>query len=135
FALPPNSVTGSQAGGITVGPDGNLWFTGVVNGSSNPAEFIGRITTKGVVTEFPVPIKSGFLATITAGADGNLYFSESEQIPNGVPSGAGIGRITTQGVVTEFAVPSSGGIAAGPDGNIWVTQDGKIGQFVLDGKP
>jgi hypothetical protein len=34
-------------------------------------------------------------------------------------------------VVTEFAIPASGGITAGPDGNLWPTEDGQIAQFVL----
>lgn len=44
------SVTTAFSGAdkITAGPDGNLWFTEMV------ANKIGRITTAGVVTEFPV---------------------------------------------------------------------------------
>jgi virginiamycin B lyase len=63
------AVPGGVGGGITAGPDGNLWFTG--------SSFIGRITTKGVVTEFALPTKDSFPAAITAGPDGNLYFAES----------------------------------------------------------
>ena len=33
---------------ITAGPDGALWFT-------EPGVKIGRITTAGVITEYPVP--------------------------------------------------------------------------------
>lgn len=49
---------------------------------------------------------------ITAGPDGNLWFTEY---------GSGrIGRITPSGVVTEFPVgPVSNSIAVGPDGNLW----------------
>ena len=36
-------------GGITAGPDGALWFT------EQTANKIGRITTAGVITEFPIP--------------------------------------------------------------------------------
>ena len=58
---------------------------------------------------------------ITAGPDGNMWFTESGS------SAKGIGRITPEGDVTEFSVPSSGGtqrwgIAAGPDGNMWFTE-------------
>jgi streptogramin lyase len=71
-----------------------------------------------VVTEFPVLTASSQPPAITAGPDGNLWFTE------GV--GNNIGRITTAGVVTEFPVltASSGlfGIAAGPDGNVWFTE-------------
>src|SRR5262249_5208204 len=51
---------------ITLGSDGNLWFT-------ESGGLIGRITTAGVVTEFPSP--NGPLQSpnyITAGPDGNL---------------------------------------------------------------
>jgi len=113
FAVPSGPI-----GGIAAGPDGNLWFT--------DSTFIGRITTKGAVTEFPLPTKDSAPAAITAGRDGNLYFAGSSP-------GSGLGRITTGGVITQIAVPTSGGVAAGPDGNIYVTEDGKIAQFVLTG--
>src|SRR5687767_7975121 len=46
FVVPtPNS----QPAGITVGPDGALWFT-EENGHK-----IGRITTDGAITEYPIP--------------------------------------------------------------------------------
>ncbi|HYK63500.1 MAG TPA: hypothetical protein VEY94_01015, partial [Patescibacteria group bacterium] len=44
FSIP----TGNTPVTITVGPDGNLWFT-LATGS------IGRITTKGAIMEFAVP--------------------------------------------------------------------------------
>ena len=52
------------------GPDGNLWFT--ERGSNN----IGRITTAGVVTEFPIPTANSYPSGIAAGPDGNLWFTE-----------------------------------------------------------
>ena len=67
--------------GITAGPDGNLWFTGYFGNK------IGRVTTAGAITEFPVyghcPPGS------RRGPDGNLWFTEI--------SGNKIGRITTAG--------------------------------------
>ena len=36
------------------GPDGNLWFTEPNDGNS-----IGRITTSGKITEFPIPEATG----------------------------------------------------------------------------
>jgi len=102
-----------QPFGITSGPDGNLWFA--EHGSVSQ---IGRITTAGVFTEFPVLTPLSTPRGITAGPDGNLWFTEED--------GNNIGRITTAGVVTEFPVPSAasepGGITAGPDGNLWFTE-------------
>ena len=56
---------------------------------------------------------------ITAGPDGNLWFTEYD--------GDRIGRITPAGVVTEFSAGITAGagprgIAAGPDGNLWFTE-------------
>ena len=78
---------------------------------------IGRITPAGVVSTFPVPTAHVGPNQITAGADGNLWFTEDA---------GGIGRITTAGVVTEFPVPTpnsfTNGITVGPDGNVWFTE-------------
>jgi streptogramin lyase len=87
----------------------------------------GRITTAGVVSEFPIPTASSGPDFITTGPDGALWFTEF---------GANqIGRITTAGAITEFQVPgtstppapagagsSPAGITTGPDGAIWFTE-------------
>jgi len=105
--------TPSRPIAFTVGPDGNLWFT---EGNANK---IGRITTTGVVTEFPIPHSCSQPEFITAGPDGNLWFIEYEARK--------IGKITTSGVITEFSVPGSIPnslymITAGPDGNLWFAE-------------
>ena len=117
--------------GITVGPDGNLWFT------EPRTNQIGRITPAGVVTSFAIPTTqattiggqptSTIPLFITAGPDGNLYFTEA--------TGDQIGQITPDGVVTEFPIPTANsgptGIATGPDGNLYFaeTNGNKIGVF------
>ena len=77
----------------------------------------------GTVTEFNVP---GGVFGITAGPDGNLWFTGS----------SAIGRITPSGTITLFPVPGSapGAITAGPDGNLWFLDNGtgKIGQTRID---
>ena len=56
---------------------------------------IGRITPTGVVTEFSTGISEGSAPQgITAGPDGNLWFTESDA--------SRIGRITPAGVASEF---------------------------------
>jgi virginiamycin B lyase len=62
-----------------------LWFT-EHNGNK-----IGRITTAGVITEFPIPTAGSTPWGITAGPDGALWFAESNANK--------IGRITTAGGV------------------------------------
>jgi virginiamycin B lyase len=111
---------------IAAGPDGALWFT------EPNANQIGRITTAGVVTEFPLPA-SGIPAApsrpagIVTGPDGALWFTDQ---------GAGkIRRITTAGSVTEFNIPTPFShptyITVGPDGALWFTESSgnKIGRL------
>jgi virginiamycin B lyase len=128
---------GANPGGITAGPDGALWF--VEEGTST----IGRITTAGAVTNhFPVattptslpptdPNYVNALDQITAGPDGNLWFTQ--------PRDNQIGVITPGGAVTEYDVSPSGArpdaITRGPDGNLWFTAPGAnlIGRITTGG--
>ena len=55
------------------GPDGNLWFT------ESLGNRIGRITTAGVMTEFPRHRPGSRPSGIVAGPDGNLWFTEQAQ--------------------------------------------------------
>jgi uncharacterized repeat protein (TIGR01451 family) len=83
------------------------------------------------ITEFPTPTAGSLTLGITAGPDGNLWFTEV--------NGSKIGRITTGGSIIEFPVPTflSGPqyITAGPDGNLWFTEiDGNnIGRITTGG--
>ncbi len=74
-----------------------------------------------VITEFPVPSAFGGALGITAGFDGNVWFTEQ--------SANKIGRITTAGVITEFPLPVAGTkparIITGPDGGLWFTETGR----------
>ena len=99
--------TGSEPISITMGADGNFWFT-LQNNSR-----IGRVTPQGVITEFLTPTLS-FPNDITLGPDGNVWFAEG--------STGQIGFITPQGQITEVMFSlfdASAGITTGPDGNIW----------------
>jgi virginiamycin B lyase len=128
FPLP----SGSRPLGITVGPDGALWF------AESGTNKIGRITTGGQVQEFPTPFGGSQPARITAGPDGNLWFTET--------LGDRIGRITPSGTITEFFTgirsldPED--ITTGPDGALWFTVfpdpeglvPGWVGRITTDGQ-
>jgi len=111
----------TDAEGITAGRDGNLWFT------EPDANSIGRITTTGVVTEFPVDevptTQSCDPTSIVAGPDGNLWFTV---LGFGAPCQGQVGRITPSGAVTMFPLsgPVQGPdeITSGPDGSLWFTE-------------
>ena len=108
---------------ITLGADGNLWFTE----SNIDVSQIARIDASGNITEFVVPTRFSQPDDIVAGPDGALWFTA----PSGFPDFF-IGRVTTDGQFTGFApacdnpdeacsiVPQ--GITSGPDGNIWFTE-------------
>jgi virginiamycin B lyase len=110
---------------IALGADGALWFT-----QSAPAE-IGRMTTQGAVSEYPLAAgSSSIFPSIALGSDGALWF---------VDSSGRIDRITTGGSLSSFPIPTGSaeplGIAAGPDGALWFTENGenKIGRITTYG--
>src|SRR6185436_11779124 len=94
--------------------------------SAGPNQTIFHPPSQVTITEYPVPT-AGSPQDITAGPDGNMWFTEI--------AGNKIGRITPAGVITEFPVPTAAskpvGITAGPDGNLWFGEgDGnKIGRI------
>ncbi len=113
-----------QPTSMTRGSDGALWFT------TYDDKLIGRTTTAGVTTFYPVP--SAWDGTegnggITSGSDGALWFLAN--------SGQAIGRITTSGSVSTFPLASSAGYAAaitsGPDGALWFTANNNNGSNAI----
>lgn len=125
-----NTFPVPDAKGIVSGPDGNLWVT--QSGSTNA---IGRLTTSGALTEYPLPTAKADPLYITRGNDGNLWFTER--------AASKIGRITTAAVITEYATPTPNSgpfdIASLPGecgpghGDIWFTEStaNKIGRMLF----
>jgi streptogramin lyase len=118
LAGPRIAVTVPHPLNITVGPDGNLWFT------DEGLNKIGRITTSGDIVEFPIPTADSAPAGITAG-NGKLYFVEANP--------GRVACITTDGDVTELGTPDPEAfpqyITLGPDGAIWFTETTKFNRF------
>ena len=92
------------------GSDGRLDLRPVDLGRDGPAEF--------TIVEFPIPTASSMPFDITAGPDGNIWFTERQANK--------IGRSTPAGAITEFPVPTAQStpacIVAGSDGNLWFTE-------------
>jgi len=114
--------------GITVGGDGNLWFT------ETWSNRVGRITTNGVVTEFPVGGGARSLQGIAPGGDNRLWFCAYD-------SGQ-IGAITTAGVSTMYTIPRQAGepsklpqyIIRGGGANMWYSDLGyRLGRITPTG--
>jgi streptogramin lyase len=120
YALPTKYA---RANGITLGPNGTLYFTEQVNSSgdlqTSEQALIGEITTSGSVqlsVLASLPNGASLPNSIVQGSDGNLWFTEYYQI----------GQITPSGTLHEYPIPNSSSlpdvITAGPDGNLWFTE-------------
>jgi streptogramin lyase len=111
FPLPTSD---GPPAGLTVGPDGNLWFPG----NASAETVIGRITPAGALAAFPLPAGVYYNSdSLTVGPDGNLWFAESPA------AGPAIARITPAGALTEFPTGGAPGpLAVGPDGNLWFAE-------------
>jgi streptogramin lyase len=101
-------------------------MAGVMLGLPGPAS-----AASGNITEYSIPTGGSEPLGITAGPNGNLWFTEYE--------GNNIGKITPSGAITEYSIPTGGGnptgITAGPDGNLWFTEHygNKIGKITTGG--
>jgi streptogramin lyase len=124
---PYSGLAGGIPLGLAAGADGALWF-GL---DFDFGDAVGRMTTAGEATIFFVSSDTYNIQQITAGPDGNLWFTEYASDK--------IGRITPSGTITEFALPHKSskpmGITSGADGNLWFAEhDGnRIGRITPDG--
>jgi streptogramin lyase len=109
--------------GITAGPDGNMWFT--------DANYVGKITTGGQITEYDVLPSNDILYHIVAGPDGDLWATETDHDL--------IAQISTGGALVKlYQLPSNRGVAGivvGPDHNLWLTEPGAdmVGKLTTTG--
>ena len=132
-----------QVGALMVGPDDALWFTAA--DTAGPDDHIGRMTTAGVMSAFPLPLYprptyngDNNLApgALTTGPDDALWFTSSRVNV--------IGRMTWNGQVTLHELPDAPGtddlwvsraIVTGPDHALWITNRGRIVRAALTGMP
>jgi virginiamycin B lyase len=125
----PVPLAGVATSGITIGPDGAVWFTvtdfGYSGGPSTPTA-IGRLTMSGTMRLYPLPTGSSPFGLVF-GPDGAIWYTD--------PNSNSIGRLTLDGRVVRFPIPTSGsnplGITVGADGNLWFTENvtGGIGRL------
>jgi streptogramin lyase len=89
----------------------------------------GSALSAQTFSEYPVPTPDSQMLGITAGPDGNVWFTEQ--------LGKKIGRITPAGVITEFTIPGTlvgpKQITAGPDGNVWFSDFLSVGRVTPAG--
>jgi streptogramin lyase len=107
----PGFPSTGSAQDIVAGPNGSMWFTDA------GTHAIGRLSAKGVVTEF----QQGLPTTaepyvIVPAPDGGMWFSDY--------SGVTVGHISHGGTIVEYSGPQessdhAAGIALAPDGTPW----------------
>jgi hypothetical protein len=113
-------------GGLTLGPDGNVWFI--------EQKHVANITTGGHITEFAYPsgATSNSFGGITTGPDGNVWFTEYNNniIAKIVPS---------TGAITEFSLTSQGlscspsSIISANGGLFFVCNGSYVGEMTTSG--
>ncbi|MGZ3517403.1 MAG: Vgb family protein [Vulcanimicrobiaceae bacterium] len=122
YAL-PQGVNGGDY--IIAGTDKRLWRAGATEPFNAP--LLDATDTNGVTTTYPLPHNAG--GPLAVGQDGALYIGAVMGPPN-LPTG-GIMRVTTGGQVTTYTTSGLAccpiGIAAGPDGDIWFSDQSEIG--------
>ncbi|MGC2632718.1 MAG: hypothetical protein WA215_00755 [Candidatus Cybelea sp.] len=125
---------GADLGYITVGSDGNLWFT-----EHTPNKF-GRITPSGTITEFPFE-DIGAPNGIINGPDGRLWICEQGAFDqsNGHQTFGRIERVNTDGKIyaTYDIAPNSWqnvpeDITVGAGRKLWFTQFNAISQTIYE---
>lgn len=143
--------------GIATGPDGNIWFTepflgeGQCSGGLGECGGLARLNGDGTVSQFeaghnlPGMTPYTYANSITAGPDGNLWFTEPNLIRNNVIV-TGVGRLNLGfATVTEFPAGTTPGftlyaqpqsITSGSGGHVWFSElggDGGIAEVNGDG--
>ncbi|HSK43759.1 MAG TPA: hypothetical protein VLA83_07725, partial [Candidatus Binatia bacterium] len=95
-------------------PDGNMWIMETFGRRIFHMNTAGQILNSFSLTDPHVPDCGLTCAAITAGPDGNMWFTQSDRFPF-------IGRITMSGQITYFPLQGKWAtdIAWVHDGNIW----------------
>jgi len=113
--------------GLTLGPDGALWFAQYADHA------VGRITPDGAVTETPIRAALNPSGNVVFDAAGNAWFAASS---TGQVETFALVRVTPGGAATEvhFYGPEVGsvvGITRGPDGALGFTDAnrGQVARF------
>src|ERR1700730_2360158 len=111
---------------ITLGSDGAFWFV------EEPGANVGRVTTTGVFTEYPIPNDPGNLLTqyanqmITVGFYGAVWLT-TKLLPS-------VTRVSPTGDISS--VPGPGdyieSVTTGSDANLWFTVNSSAGTHSID---
>lgn len=127
-------------GQIVRGPDGNLWFPSIAYKNfttDQPGGAIGQLTSGGQFHMFTLPKPNSYPTSLTFASDRTIWaivFQGNGQLapntdtaPRFTDGFSELAHMTLDGQFQFFRLPSSGwvpnSIAAGPDGNLWFTEN------------
>ncbi|MEY2442478.1 MAG: virginiamycin lyase [bacterium] len=119
----------SEVDEIAAGPDGALWFTQSPPEQPRKQVALGRITTSGAITSYPLP-RGVRPTSLAAGPGGALWFANDTPVDQ-----ARLGWIDPDGV-HDLVLPGffrAWEVLTGPDGLLWFVADSTIGRIAADG--
>ena len=130
---------------ITLGPDGNLWFTQSAEPSSDGKGVIYRVSSgtgpsgDGPTGTIKYQRGGGILpelGDIISGPNGRLYFTEAAQAPDEIEEVGSIGVHGGLGSPIAIGASVPGALAAVPGGDLYVAEpsNGTIAQVTPQGK-
>ena len=106
-------------GALVAGPDGNIWFTASTTSAWPSPAWIGRVTTEGSITLFPLPdFRRALREVMVTGPDGRLWFIVDDFDYLGWHLAA-FDLDTAVVSVYDVGYPGPSDISVGSDGNIW----------------
>jgi streptogramin lyase len=130
----------SGPGDITAGADGAMWFvelSGGMDGLKTNGNRVGRITTQGSISEYPMPEAGPSPINIAVGPDRNVWYTRGDKL----------GRTGPDGAITEFPAGAGAlavGLSAGSDrepptrltDRLWFTdaRGNRIGYLVFESR-
>lgn len=125
FSLPDGY---SRPFSIKKGSDDSMWFWATKDDTSSRA--YGKITADGEITMYDSPNNFTFPVFHAVGSDGNLWFTESEDV---------VGYVTPSGVLQTYNRPFDSlpmSMTADQSGNLWFAErrSHKIG-YIVPGQP
>lgn len=116
-------ATGCGGGGGSSGGTPAVPPSATNNGTSTSTPQPSPTATQPVIQTFVLPSPNSAPLYITAGPDGNVWFTEANKI----------GRITSSGQITEFA-ESASQLVTGSDGNLWyAVGNNQVGRITSSG--
>ena len=138
FPLPDRQYfqRGGGITGIVGGPDNAVYFAGLQFCPPFPAQCvnsnnIGRITTDGVLSEFPLSNFTSLPINLALGPDGNIWATGGDANDTAHAGPPFVAKVTPQGISTIYPFGDScsapGAVTAGPDGNLWVNDTTSCG--------